>query len=51
MSKLESKANIIRERSGDYDKLKSEQKFLQAALVGENYHVIESEREKSCKNS
>ena len=44
MSNLESAANTIREKSGDYDKLKSERKFLQAALTEKYYDVIETER-------
>ena len=51
MNNLEFTANAIRERSGNYDKIKSEQKFLQAALAGENYDVFESGKERSCKNN
>ena len=45
MNDLESTANLIRETSGDYEKIKSEQKLFQ------NYNVNKSEREYSCENS
>ena len=45
MNDLESTANLIRQTSDDYEKIKSEQRFFQ------NYDVNKGEREYSCQNS
>lgn len=45
MNDLESTANLIRQTSDDYEKIKSEQRFFQ------NYDVNKGEREYSCRNS
>ena len=43
MNDLESTANLIRQTSDDYEKIKSEQRFFQ------NYDVNKGEREYSCR--